>query len=94
MDAARTLHLAAYDIRSRSRLQRVRRYLSAYKVGGQKSVFEIWVTDAELRRIQLDLKAMLDTRCDRLHVFALDPRMKPRLHGVAKTFAEPFFVVV
>jgi hypothetical protein len=37
---------------------------------------------------------MLDTRCDRLHVFALDPRMKPRLHGVAKTFAEPFFVVV
>lgn len=57
-------------------------------------MYEIWVTDAELRRIRFDLEELIDTSEDRLHLFALDPRTKPRLFGVAETFADPYFVII
>ena len=48
----RTLYLVAYDVCGDARrLARVGRYLRSYRVAGQKSVPEIWVTPAELRTI-------------------------------------------
>lgn len=94
MDTARTLYLVAYDVCEPQRLQKVGRYLTGYKVAGQKSVFEIWVTPAELNHIQADLAALLDTDEDRLHILALDPRSRPRLYGRARTFTEPYFAIV
>jgi CRISPR-associated protein Cas2 len=90
----RTLYLTAYDISDPRRLRRVYRYLSAYRVGGQKSVPEIWVTPAELRQIRVDLSGMLETTQDRLDIFALDPRMKTRVWGRGKTFEQTFFFMV
>lgn len=94
MDTSRTLYLVAYDVCEPRRLHKVCRYLTGYKVAGQKSVFEIWVTPAELKRIQADLAVLLDADEDRLHILALDPRSQPRLYGRAKTFAEPYFAIV
>jgi CRISPR-associated protein Cas2 len=34
------------------RLRRVHKYLIGYKVGGQKSFFECWLTAAELRDVR------------------------------------------
>jgi len=94
MDKQRTLYLVAYDVCEPRRLRRVCRYLTGYKVGGQKSVFEVWATPAELRAIHLDLDRMMDAGEDRLHVLALDPRMKPRLFGRASTLARQHFAIV
>jgi len=94
MDAHRDLYLIAYDVCEPKRLQRVCRYLTGYKVGGQKSVFEVWVTPGELRRIRADLEKLMDADEDRLHILALDPRMKPRCIGLAQSFAQQHFAIV
>ncbi len=94
MDTHRTLYLVAYDVCEPQRLQKVCRYLTGYKVGGQKSVFEVWVTPAELARIRRDLESLMDAGEDRLHILALDPRMTPRCCGRASTFTAHHFAIV
>lgn len=94
MDKARTRYLIAYDVCDPRRLAKVCRYLTGYKVGGQKSVFEVWVTRAELDRIHNDLQAIVDAEEDRLHIFALDPRTAPRCFGRAATFTTNHFAIV
>ncbi len=91
---ARTLHLVAYDICNPRRLARVCRYFKRYRVSGQKSVPEIWVTPAELRSIQADIKELIDPAADRVQLIALDPRMTPTCMGQADTFASAHFAIV
>lgn len=90
---SRTLYLVAYDVRDPRRLARVGRYFRSYRVAGQKSVPEIWVTPAELQRIRADMDHLLDPGTDRLQLIALDPRMRRRCLGLAATFSTPFFCV-
>ena len=94
MDKRRTLYLVAYDIGDPCRLHRVCRYLTGYKVEGQKSVFEIWATDAELNEIRGELKRLMRRDEDRLHILALDPRMPVRCKGRARCFEPKFFSIV
>lgn len=94
MDKTRTLYLVAYDVREPCRLQKICRYLTGYKVAGQKSVFEIWVTAAELTRIRRELETLIEAEEDRVHLFALDPRMKPHLFGRATHFEGGHFTIV
>lgn len=89
----RTLYLVAYDVCEPRRLARVGRYFHGYRVAGQKSVPEIWVTPAELQRIRADMGRMLNADTDRLQLIALDPRMRRRCLGQAQTFNTPFFCV-
>ena len=91
---SRTLYLVAYDICDPRRLARVGRYFQSYRVAGQKSVPEIWVTPAELQSIRCDMDRLLDTSKYRLQLIALDPRMRRRCLGKAVTFSTPFFCVV
>lgn len=94
MDKQRTLYLVAYDVCDPKRLHRVCRYLTGFKVGGQKSVFEIWATDGELRQIRTQLEILMDSGEDRLHILALDPRTKTRCLGRAHRFEQRFFSIV
>ena len=89
----RTLYLVAYDVCNPKRLARVGRYFHSYRVAGQKSVPEIWVTPAELGTIERDMQHLLDTDADRLQIIALDPRMRRSCLGQAQTFSAPFFCV-
>lgn len=91
----RTLYLVCYDICSPQRLRQVYRYLLAYKVGGQKSFFECWLTPPELREVQQTLNAMMDASEDCIHIFQLDPRMQSQCYGQAHTLAvnTPFMVL-
>lgn len=93
-DMGRTLHLIAYDVCDPKRLHRVCRYLTGYKVGGQKSVFEVWVTPGELRQIERQLEMLMKPEEDRLHILALDPRMKPRCLGQGNSFSTGHFAIV
>jgi len=94
MDTRRTLYLVAYDICGPRRLQRISRYLTGYKVGGQKSVYELWVTAAELAAIRAELETLMQLDEDRLHILALDVRMKPRCYGIAQSFNLGWFAIV
>jgi len=90
---SRALYLAAYDVCNPKRLARVCRYLKSWRVAGQKSVPEIWVTPAELQAIRADLDQLLDPDADRIQFLALDPRMTPRCLGQAATFAPRYFSI-
>ena len=48
---SRTLYLICYDIRLSQRRHKVCRYLQGYKVEGQKSVFECWLTESDYREV-------------------------------------------
>lgn len=91
---SRTLYLVAYDICGDARrLARVGRYFTCYRVAGQKSVPEIWVTPAELRAIIADMTRMLDHTADRLLLIALDPRLPPHCLGRAASFQTHYFCI-
>lgn len=92
-DAARTLYLVCYDIASPRRLRRVHKFLLGYKVGGQKSFYECWLTAAELRGVTQVLEGLVDREADRVHVFALDPRMGFEGLGLARAPRLDFFLI-
>ena len=94
MDKQRTLYLVAYDVCDPRRLYRVSRYLTGYKVGGQKSVLEIWATEAEQHEIRDQLERLMLPDEDRLHILALDSRMMVRCKGRAHSFERTFFSIV
>jgi CRISPR-associated protein Cas2 len=89
----RTLYLVAYDISNPRRLARVCRYFKSWRVAGQKSVPEIWITPAELQTIRADLDHLLDLSADRIQLLALDPRMTPHNLGQASTFGSRHFSI-
>ena len=93
-DVARTLFLVCYDIGSPKRLHRVHKYLLGYRVGGQKSFFECWLTPAELREVRQTLDRLLEPAQDRAHIFQLDPRMKSDGLGLAKQPVTNVFMIV
>lgn len=89
----RKLYLVCYDIASPKRLRRVGRYLKAYRVEGQKSVYECWVTEGERRRIVADLETLTSPIEDRISLFQLDPRQRVRCFGLAEHFTTPGFFI-
>jgi CRISPR-associated protein Cas2 len=93
-DAARTLFLVCYDVCETKIRERVRKFLMAYKVGGQKSFFECWLTAAELRDVRLTLAELIDPVEDRVHIFQLDPRMRRDLLGRATQPVTDVFLIV
>lgn len=70
------------------------RFLQGYKVGGQKSFFECWLSPAELREVRRKLAELLDSAVDRAHIFQLDPRMKNEGLGLAEIPGTPVFMIV
>ena len=93
-NVARTLFLICYDVSCPHRLYRVRKYLLGFRVGGQKSFFECWLTPAELRDVRHALTTLLDLTEDRAHIFQLDSRMKCDLLGLATLPVTSVFLIV
>jgi CRISPR-associated protein Cas2 len=93
-DVARTLYLICYDVGDPKRWRRVHRFLLGYKVGGQKSFFECWLTAADLREVRRRLTELLNPEEDRAHIFQLDPRMRRELLGRATEAPTTYFLIV
>ncbi len=87
----RTLYLIAYDICEDRRLNRVRHLLKGYSTGGQKSVYECFLTDGELHMITAMLRNMIDAEEDRVHIFTMDARSRTHTLGVAVQPKDPSF---
>lgn len=89
----RRWYLIAYDITDPQRLRKISRMARGFKVEGQKSFCECWLTTAECERLLAGLRARIDPTRDRVHAIALDPRRRPLLWGVARSPREPTFII-
>jgi CRISPR-associated protein Cas2 len=87
----RRLYLIAYDICEPARLNKVRDVLKAYSTGGQKSVYECWLTGTELTEVTETLRRLIDADEDRVHIVTLDGRSRPAALGIAVPPSDPAF---
>ncbi|MGB9845760.1 MAG: CRISPR-associated endonuclease Cas2 [Methanothermobacter tenebrarum] len=92
--AGRMLYVIAYDISEDRRLNRVRTFLKGYSTGGQKSVYECFLTNLELNRIVEELQYMIDENQDRIHIFQLDRRAKIIPLGIALMPKDPSYFFI
>ncbi len=90
----RTLYLIAYDIADDKRLNRVREFLKGYSTGGQKSVYECFLTDGELRYITEKLAWLIDEEEDRVHIFTMDARSRTHTLGIAIQPKDPEYFYI
>ena len=90
----RQLFLAAYDIASPRRLRRALYILRDYATGGQKSVFECFLSKAERRELLARVDAVIDPEDDRFFLLRLDPRAKTGVLGIAIQPADPAWFYV
>ncbi len=87
----RTLHVASYDIRHPKRLHRALQVLKAYSTGGQKSVFECYLSDIEKKKLIRSIDSILDHHEDSFLLVALDSTTEVRTLGVAVLPEDPPF---
>ncbi len=72
----RQLFIAAYDIRNNRRLRMALKVLRGYSSGGQKSVFECYLTDAEKQQLLMQVRSVIDVSEDRFFLLKLDKRCR------------------
>ncbi|MEC4746983.1 CRISPR-associated endonuclease Cas2 [Methylomicrobium sp. Wu6] len=69
--AKRQLYLAAYDISCNRRLRKALYVLRGYASGGQKSVFECFLTATEKQQLLEDIAQVINPEEDRFVVLRL-----------------------
>lgn len=79
----RQLYIAAYDISCARRLRKALYVLRGYASGGQKSVFECFLTPAEKKRLLIEVEQVIDPVEDRFILLKLDGHGKVRTLGKA-----------
>jgi CRISPR-associated protein Cas2 len=80
--SARALYLAAYDVADDARRRAALVLIKAYATGGQKSFYEIFLTDGEKADLFHDVALVLDETEDRFFLLRLDPRSRVHTLGV------------
>ena len=86
---SRHLYLAAYDITDHRWRAGALKLLRGHATGGQKSVLEVWLTDAEKRQLLADMACLLHHDGDRFLLLRLDPRSRTLLSGRVSAPADP-----
>ncbi len=87
----RRLYLIAYDITKAKRLNRVRKFLKGFSTGGQKSVFECFLTEGELNEVRSILLGLIDASEDRVHIFSMDGASRTHTLGIGVAPHDPAF---
>ena len=83
MTTRRPLYLAAYDVADPKRLRKVRRVTGQFATGGQKSVFECFLTVSERRDLIWEACSLIDEEEDRFALLRVEERTRPVLLGIA-----------
>lgn len=91
---ARTLYIVAYDISDDRRLAKVHYFLKNFSTGGQKSVYECFLSQTELERVKNGLLKLIHPFEDRIHIFALDGRSKTHTLGIALEPKDPDYFYI
>jgi CRISPR-associated protein Cas2 len=79
----RYLFLVAYDIESPRVRRRVLRAIRGHAIGGQKSLYECWLTSGELQAAMHEVRLLVDASSDRVMFVRLDPRAIIHTRGIA-----------
>jgi CRISPR-associated protein Cas2 len=88
----RDLYLAAYDVSDPRRLRAALDLVKGYSTGGQKSVHECFLTEAEKAHLLHHMALVLDEDADSFLLLRLDPRARVITLGKAIEPAdEPYF---
>ena len=83
MTTRRPLYLAAYDVADPKRLRKVHRVTRQLATGGQKSVFECFLTASERRDLIWEACSLIDEEEDRFALLRVEERTRPVLLGIA-----------
>lgn len=92
--SGRSLFIAAYDVASDSRRHQMHRAVKAYATGGQKSVFECFLTPMERQALWVRGCRLIDEREDRFALLRVEERTEPVLLGIATPPVDPDFYYV
>lgn len=87
----RSLYLAAYDISDAGRLRKALAVMKQFATGGQKSVFECFLTEAEKARLIAEMREVIDSREDRFFLIPIEMRSRVRTLGIAVAPEDPPF---
>ena len=79
----RKLYLAAYDIADDKRLRDFLTLLRGYSSGGQKSVFECWLSHYEKTELVQNAQLLMVAEEDRFLLLSMDKRQKVKTMGKA-----------
>lgn len=79
----RQLYIAAYDIADNKRLRKALYAVRAYASGGQKSVFECYLSASEKAALLAEIASIIDLLEDRFLLLKLDTRCRVRTLGKA-----------
>ncbi len=90
----RVLYLVAYDVCEPKRLRKIHKAVKRFATGGQKSVFECFLTPAERRRLLAETREIIAAEEDRLALLRIEERARPILHGIATPVVDPDFYLV
>lgn len=90
----RRLFLAAYDVSDPDRLVDTLRVVRAYACGGQKSAYEVFLTEAEESELLGRVEAILDLEIDRFMLVPVPDPSETRGLGVAEPPADPDFFLI
>lgn len=90
----RTLYLIAYDIMEDSRLNSVRYFLKGYSTGGQRSVYECFLADGELKFVMSRIRMLILENEDRVHIFRMDGRSRTHAMGIAVQPKDPSYFYI
>lgn len=87
----RNLYLAAYDIADATRLRHALHAVKGYATGGQKSVFECFLSAGERGGLVEEVRGLLDAEEDCFILLRLDPRARVIALGMAVAPDDPPF---
>ena len=93
MSTTRALHLASYDIRDNGRRRLALAAMKAHSTGGQKSVFECFLSAGEKKGLVEEMDMIVAPE-DRFFLLKLDPRSDVRCLGVARPPEDPPFFYI
>lgn len=90
----RQFRIAAYDIREPRRLQQALHVLKGFSTGGQKSVFECFLTQADHAELLHLIDGVIDAEKDRFLTVEADPGPGVKTLGIALAPEDPPFFYV
>jgi len=90
----RTLYIVAYDICSPKRLRRALHVVRHYATGGQKSVFECFLSQKELHELLMQCDEMIDPEEDRVALFPVHHRARVKTLGIGEKPEDPDYFYV
>lgn len=90
----RSLYLAAYDISSPERLCEGLKILKGYASGGQKSVFECFLTYAERAELLTEIGAVIEPLEDRFLLLPLAAGRRVETLGIAVPPEDPDYYYI